>query len=46
VWRRAVDRAIAENEQRYLERLVAHPDAEEGVRAWLEKRPPAWRDPS
>ena len=46
VWRPAVDRAITENEQRYLARLVAHPDAEEGVRAWLEKRPPAWRDPS
>ena len=42
VWRPAVDRAIAENERRYLNALLASPDAEEGVRAWLEKRAPGW----
>ena len=43
VWRPAVDRAIADNEGRYLNALLASPDAEEGVRAWLEKRAPRWR---
>ena len=43
VWRPAVDRAIADNEGRYLNALLASPDAEEGVRAWMEKRPPRWR---
>jgi enoyl-CoA hydratase/carnithine racemase len=46
VWRPAVERALAENERRYLEHLVEHPDAEEGVRAWLEQRPPTWHDAS
>ena len=44
VWRPAVERAIAENERRYLDELLATPDAEEGVRAWMEKRRPQWRD--
>ena len=44
VWRPAVERAIAENERRYLDELLSSPDAEEGVRAWTEKRPPVWRD--
>ncbi len=44
VWRPAVERAIAENERRYLDELLSSPDAEEGVRAWMEKRPPVWRD--
>lgn len=42
VWRPEVDRAIAENERRYLD-LLAHPDAEEGIRAWMERRVPRWR---
>ncbi len=42
VWRPEVDRAIADNERRYLD-LLAHPDAEEGIRAWMEQRPPRWR---
>jgi cyclohexa-1,5-dienecarbonyl-CoA hydratase len=44
VWRPAVERAIAENERRYLDGLLSSPDAEEGVRAWIEKRPGVWRD--
>jgi enoyl-CoA hydratase/carnithine racemase len=26
-----------------LEAMVRHPDYKEGVKAWMEKRPPAWR---
>jgi cyclohexa-1,5-dienecarbonyl-CoA hydratase len=44
VWRPQVERALAENERRYLDELLASPDAEEGVRAWMEKRPPRWRE--
>jgi cyclohexa-1,5-dienecarbonyl-CoA hydratase len=44
VWRPAVEHAIAENERRYLDELLSSPDAEEGVRAWIEKRPGVWRD--
>jgi cyclohexa-1,5-dienecarbonyl-CoA hydratase len=44
VWRPAVERAIVSTEGRYLNELVATHDASEGVRAWLEKRPPEWRD--
>ncbi len=44
VWRPQVEQAIAENEKRYLDELLASPDAEEGVRAWMEKRPPRWQD--
>jgi cyclohexa-1,5-dienecarbonyl-CoA hydratase len=36
--------ALARVERLYLERLLATQDVEEGVRAFLEKRPPAWRD--
>ncbi len=35
----ALDRA----ERDYLAGLLTTPDAAEGVRAWLEKRPPRWR---
>jgi cyclohexa-1,5-dienecarbonyl-CoA hydratase len=45
VWRPAVERAIAANEARYLRDLMTDADAEEGVRAWMEKRSPRWRDP-
>ena len=34
--------ALERIETRYLADLVALHDAEEGVRAWLEKRPPMW----
>lgn len=44
VWRPQVEQAIAENEQRYLDELLASPDAEEGVRAWMERRPPRWQE--
>jgi cyclohexa-1,5-dienecarbonyl-CoA hydratase len=44
VWRPQVEQAIDENERRYLDDLLASPDAEEGVRAWMEKRPPRWQD--
>lgn len=30
-------------ERFYLKKLMAEPDAEEGLRAFLEKRPPGWR---
>ncbi len=43
VWRPAVERALAENERRYLDELLKTHDAEEGVRAWMDKRPPVWR---
>jgi len=44
VWRPDVERALAAGERRYLEELLAHPDAEEGIRAWMEKRVPRWRE--
>lgn len=44
VWRPQVEQAIVENERRYLDELLASPDAEEGVRAWMESRPPRWRE--
>jgi cyclohexa-1,5-dienecarbonyl-CoA hydratase len=44
--RRPLLRALAEDlpelERRYLEELMAEPDALEGIRAFLEKRPPRW----
>lgn len=43
VWRPAVERAILAAESRYLDELVTTHDASEGVRAWMEKRPPVWR---
>lgn len=33
-------------ERLYLEQLMRHPDAEEGIRAFLEKRQPKWQDKS
>lgn len=34
--------AVAEAE-RLLEDMIRHPDYGEGVKAWMQKRPPAWR---
>ncbi len=36
---------LDEVERLYLDELLPLPDAEEGVRAFLEKRPPRWSDP-
>ena len=36
--------ALPESERIYLEELLPSEDAEEGVRAFLEKREPRWRD--
>jgi cyclohexa-1,5-dienecarbonyl-CoA hydratase len=44
VWRPQIERALAENERRYLDELLTSPDAEEGVRAWMEKRQPRWQE--
>ena len=35
---------LAEVERAYLEDLMATDDAEEGIRAFLEKREPRWRN--
>jgi cyclohexa-1,5-dienecarbonyl-CoA hydratase len=37
------DKGLARAEQIYLNELMATEDAREGVRAWLEKRPPRWK---
>jgi len=36
------EHALAEAEKSYLETLARMPDMEEGIRAWIEKRPPRW----
>jgi cyclohexa-1,5-dienecarbonyl-CoA hydratase len=45
--RRALKRAVAEElpqlERQYVDELMAEPDAVEGIRAFLEKRPARWR---
>lgn len=33
---------VAPAERVYLDELMSHPDAEEGLRAFVEKRPPQW----
>lgn len=40
--RRALEEELPKVERLYLEKLMAEPDAEEGLRAFLEKRPPRW----
>jgi len=40
--RRALEQDLPELERLYLEKLMAEPDATEGIRAFLEKRPPVW----
>jgi cyclohexa-1,5-dienecarbonyl-CoA hydratase len=42
--RRAVQEDLPQLERQYLEELMAEPDAVEGIRAFLEKRPPRWRN--
>lgn len=39
-----LDSDLAHLEKLYLDELMATPDAAEGIRAFLEKRPPAWRN--
>lgn len=39
---RAIDAALPEAERLYLDELMTHPDPVEGIRAFLEKRPPRW----
>jgi enoyl-CoA hydratase/carnithine racemase len=41
---RRFDEEIAALERLYLDRLMASEDANEGLRAFCEKRRPAWRD--
>ena len=38
------DAALARAERIYREELLPSEDVEEGIRAFLEKRPPRWRD--
>jgi enoyl-CoA hydratase/carnithine racemase len=38
------DTALSELEEMYLWRLMQTEDAGEGLRAFLAKRPPVWRD--
>jgi cyclohexa-1,5-dienecarbonyl-CoA hydratase len=49
VVRRAVVRALNDDlpeiERVYLDGLMGEPDAEEGIRAFLERRPPRWASP-
>jgi cyclohexa-1,5-dienecarbonyl-CoA hydratase len=39
-----VERELPEAERRYLAELMRSEDAREGIEAFLEKRPPRWRD--
>ncbi len=41
--RRAVEEELPRLERQYLDELMAEPDAVEGIRAFLEKRPPRWQ---
>jgi cyclohexa-1,5-dienecarbonyl-CoA hydratase len=38
------DRSLSELEELYLRRLMQTEDAEEGLRAFVEKRPPVWKN--
>ena len=42
--RRAMEEDLPRLERQYLDELMAEPDAVEGIRAFLEKRPPRWQD--
>jgi cyclohexa-1,5-dienecarbonyl-CoA hydratase len=37
------DKGLTRAEQIYLEELMKTEDAQEGIRAWLEKREPVWK---
>ena len=39
-----VERELPEAERRYLAELMRSEDAREGIEAFVEKRPPRWRD--
>ena len=39
-----LDRALAVAEELYLEKLLPSHDGNEGIEAFLEKRPPVWKD--
>jgi len=39
---RALEHDLPELERLYLNELMTHPDAEEGIRAFMEKRTPRW----
>ena len=41
--RRAVEEDLPRLERQYVDELMAEPDAVEGIRAFLEKRPPRWQ---
>ncbi len=41
--RAAAEPALDAAEAQYLDRLLMSRDATEGIRAWMEKRPPEWR---
>jgi cyclohexa-1,5-dienecarbonyl-CoA hydratase len=45
-FRRALDKELPEIESLYLRDLMTTADAEEGIRAFLEKRPPMWNKPA
>ncbi|MFQ5525141.1 MAG: enoyl-CoA hydratase/isomerase family protein [Thermoanaerobaculia bacterium] len=40
--RRAVEEDLPQLERQYIDELMVEPDAVEGIRAFLEKRPPRW----
>jgi cyclohexa-1,5-dienecarbonyl-CoA hydratase len=42
LWR-AVEEDLPQLERQYLDELMSEPDAVEGIRAFLDKRPPRWR---
>jgi cyclohexa-1,5-dienecarbonyl-CoA hydratase len=42
-WRSAFESALREAERTYLEELLRTDDAVEGLRAFIEKRPPRWK---
>ncbi len=44
--RRALVEDLPDHEHRYLEELMAEPDALEGLQAFLAKRPPRWQRPA
>ena len=42
--RAAAEPALEAAERQYLSRLLQTADAAEGIHAWIDKRPPAWKD--